>query len=148
MALRSAWTGEGAWRDNVFVERLWKTIKYEEVYLHAYDTVAAAKAGLARYIDFYNQRRPHRALDGVTPDAMYFDSLPLLLGAQPAGLHLISLKICLNRRGHLCLHPRVSRSGVTCCRRGLTPAFLRPFLIHLRSILSTTLVLASASARM
>jgi len=73
--------GKGAWRDNVFVERLWKTIKYEEVYLHAYDTVAAAKAGLARYIDFYNRRRPHRALDGVTPDAVYFDSLPLPLAA-------------------------------------------------------------------
>ena len=73
--------GKGAWRDNVFVERLWKTIKYEEVYLHAYDTVAAAKAALARYIDFYNRRRPHRALDGVTPDAVYFDSLPVPLAA-------------------------------------------------------------------
>ena len=73
--------GKGAWRDNVFVERLWKTIKYEEVYLHAYDTVAAAKAGLARYIDFYNRRRPHRALDGGTPDAVYFDSLPMPLAA-------------------------------------------------------------------
>ena len=73
--------GKGAWRDNVFVERLWKSIKYEEVYLHAYDTVSDAKAGLARYIDFYNRRRPHRALDGLTPDAVYFDSLPVLLAA-------------------------------------------------------------------
>ena len=73
--------GKGAWRDNVFVERLWKTIKYEEVYLHAYDTVADAKAGLARYIDFYNRRRPHRALDGVTPDTVYFDLLPVPLAA-------------------------------------------------------------------
>ncbi len=73
--------GKGAWRDNVFVERLWKTIKYEEVYLHAYDTVSDAKAGLARYIDFYNRRRPHRALDGMTPDAVYFDSLPVPLAA-------------------------------------------------------------------
>jgi len=73
--------GKGAWRDNVFVERLWKTIKYEEVYLHAYDTVADAKAGLARYIDFYNRRRPHRTLDGVSPDAVYFNSLPVLLAA-------------------------------------------------------------------
>jgi len=73
--------GKGAWRDNVFVERLWKTIKYEEVYLHAYDTVSDAKAGLARYIDFYNRRRPHRALDGMTPDAVYFDSLPVALAA-------------------------------------------------------------------
>ena len=73
--------GKGAWRDNVFVERLWKTIKYEEVYLHAYDTVADAKAGIARYIDFYNRRRPHRALDGATPDSVYFDSLPVSLAA-------------------------------------------------------------------
>ena len=69
--------GKGAWRVNVFVERLWKTIKYEEVYLHAYQSVSDAKAALARYIDFYNRRRPHRALDGFTPDAVYFDSLPL-----------------------------------------------------------------------
>jgi putative transposase len=73
--------GKGAWRDNVFVERLWKTIKYEEVYLHAYDSVADASDGLARYIDFYNRRRPHRALDGMTPDAVYFDSLPISLAA-------------------------------------------------------------------
>jgi putative transposase len=73
--------GKGAWRDNVFVERLWKTIKYEEVYLHAYETVSDARAGLARYIDFYNRRRPHRALDGMTPDVVYFDSLPVSLAA-------------------------------------------------------------------
>jgi putative transposase len=73
--------GKGAWRDNVFVERLWKTIKCEAVYLHAYDSVCHAKAGLARYLDFYNGRRPHRALDGVTPDAVYFDSLPVPLAA-------------------------------------------------------------------
>jgi putative transposase len=73
--------GKGAWRDNVFVERLWKTIKYEEVYLHAYDTVSDARAGLTRYIEFYNRRRPHRALDGMTPDAVYFDSLPVSLAA-------------------------------------------------------------------
>ena len=73
--------GKGAWRDNVFVERLWKTIKYEEVYLHAYDTVSDAREGLARYIDFYNRRRPHRALDDMTPDAVYFDSLPVSLAA-------------------------------------------------------------------
>jgi putative transposase len=73
--------GKGAWRDNVFVERLWKTIKYEEVYLHAYDSVSDARDGLARYIDFYNRRRPHRALDRMTPDAVYFDSLPVPLAA-------------------------------------------------------------------
>jgi putative transposase len=64
--------GTGAWRDNLFVERLWKSVKYEEVYLHAYDSVAEAHQGLARYLAFYNQGRPHTALDGRTPDMVYF----------------------------------------------------------------------------
>jgi len=70
--------GKGCWRDNVFVERLWRSIKYEEVYLHAYDTVTAARQGLDRYIRFYNQRRPHSTLDGSTPDAFYYENLPAL----------------------------------------------------------------------
>ena len=73
--------GRGCWRDNVFVERLWKSIKYEEVYLHAYETVSAAQQGLARYLTFYNQTRPHRALDGHTPDGVYVDNLPTRLTA-------------------------------------------------------------------
>jgi putative transposase len=73
--------GKGCWRDNVFVERLWKTIKYEEVYLHAYDTVSAAKESLTRYISFYNGRRPHTALDRQTPNAAYFKRLPLAAAA-------------------------------------------------------------------
>ncbi len=73
--------GKGCWRDNVFVERLWKTIKYEEVYLHAYDTVSAAKDSLTRYVSFYNSRRPHAALDRQTPDAAYFNRLPLAAAA-------------------------------------------------------------------
>jgi putative transposase len=64
--------GKGCWRDNVFVERLWKSIKYEEVYLRAYETVNAARNGIGRYLDFYNCRRPHSALNGSTPDAFYF----------------------------------------------------------------------------
>ncbi len=67
--------GTGCWRDNVFVERLWRTIKYEEVYLHAYETVGAAHQGLERYLMFYNQTRPHQALDGQTPDQVYYDQL-------------------------------------------------------------------------
>ncbi|HEX7648388.1 MAG TPA: DDE-type integrase/transposase/recombinase, partial [Noviherbaspirillum sp.] len=70
--------GKGCWRDNVFVERLWKSIKYEEVYLHAYETVSAAKSGIGRYLEFYNSRRPHSTLDGKTPDAIYFANLPAL----------------------------------------------------------------------
>lgn len=64
--------GKGAWRDNVFVERLWRTVKYEEVYLRAYASVAEAKSSLERYFTFYNTRRPHQALDGMTPDQAYF----------------------------------------------------------------------------
>ena len=67
--------GKGCWRDNVFVERLWRSIKYEEVYLHAYETVGAAHQGLERYLLFYNQTRPHQALDGQTPDQVYYDHL-------------------------------------------------------------------------
>jgi putative transposase len=66
--------GKGSWRDNVFVERLWRSIKYEEVYLHAYESALEAHASLARYITFYNERRPHQALDGLTPNAVYFRS--------------------------------------------------------------------------
>ena len=68
--------GRGAWRDNVFVERLWRSIKYEEVYLSAYDTVAEARASIGRYLSFYNGRRPHSSLDRKTPDQAYFTPLP------------------------------------------------------------------------
>jgi putative transposase len=64
--------GKGAWRDNVFVERLWKSVKYEEVYLHAYDSVSVARAGIGRYLNLYNRRRPHSSLDDQTPDQAYF----------------------------------------------------------------------------
>ena len=76
--------GKGAWRDNVFVERLWRTVKYEEVYLHAYDSVSDARASLGRYLDLYNRRRPHSSLDDMTPDQAYFGSqrmLPIRLAA-------------------------------------------------------------------
>jgi putative transposase len=69
--------GKGAWRDNVFVERLWRTIKYEEVYLHAYESVVNARSSIGRYLDFYNSRRPHQSLDGATPDQAYFTKLLL-----------------------------------------------------------------------
>ena len=65
--------GKGAWRDNVFVERIWKSVKYEEVYLRAYDSVGHARTSLGRYLDFYNSRRPHSSLDRRTPDEAYFD---------------------------------------------------------------------------
>ena len=73
--------GKGAWRDNVFVERLWRSVKYEEVYLRAYDSVSEARTSIGRYLDFYNGRRPHSSLDGMTPDQAYFTPLPLRLAA-------------------------------------------------------------------
>lgn len=72
--------GKGAWRDNVFVERLWKSVKYEEVYLPAYETVSHARASIGRYLDFYNGRRPHSRLGGKMPDQTYFNQ-PLLAAA-------------------------------------------------------------------
>jgi putative transposase len=68
--------GKGCWRDDVFVERLWHSVKYEEVYLYAYDSVPEAKAGLAKYFAFYNTQRPHRSFGGITPDEAYFGNLP------------------------------------------------------------------------
>ena len=65
--------GKGTWRDNVFIERLWRSIKYEEVYLRAYASVSEARAGIGRYLSFYNTRRPHSSLDGRTPDQAYFN---------------------------------------------------------------------------
>lgn len=79
--IQQSMDGKGRWVDNVFVERLWKSVKYEEVYLHAYDSVTQAKQGLERYFRFYNQRRPHSSLDGKTPDQVYFDSLSPQLAA-------------------------------------------------------------------
>ena len=73
--------GRGAWRDNVFVERLWRSVKYEEVYLRAYDTVSDARASIGRSLDFYNGRRPHSRLDGGTPDQAYFNPLPFRAAA-------------------------------------------------------------------
>ncbi len=75
-AIRISMDGKGCWRDNVFVERLWRTVKYEEVYLKAYDTISVAKASLAKFFDYYNRRRPHQSLDDETPDAIYFAGLP------------------------------------------------------------------------
>ena len=73
--IRISMDGKGCWRDNVFVERIWRSVKYEEVYLHAYDNVSHAKERLSRYIALYNQRRPHSSLDKKTPDEFYYAKL-------------------------------------------------------------------------
>lgn len=75
---RLSMDGKGAWRDNVFVERLWRTVKYERVYLRAYDGVSAARADLAQFIDWYNTERPHSSLDDETPDQTYWSRLPAM----------------------------------------------------------------------
>ncbi len=72
--VRISMDGKGAWRDNVFVERLWRSVKYEEVYLKAYDSVAEARASIGRYLDFYNRKRPHSSLGARTPDQAYFEN--------------------------------------------------------------------------
>jgi len=69
--------GKGRWLDNVFIERLWKSVKYEHVYLHAYENVAEAKRQLAEYFTFYNSRRPHSSLNAKTPDMAYFGDQPI-----------------------------------------------------------------------
>ena len=66
-AIRISMDGKGAWRDNVFVERLWRSVKYEEVYLRAYDNVSEARQSIGRYLDLYNRRRPHSSLDDRHP---------------------------------------------------------------------------------
>ena len=73
--------GKGAWRDNVFVERLWRSVKYEEVYLKAYDSVAEARASIGQYLEFYNRKRPHSSLNARTPDHAYFNQVPLAVAA-------------------------------------------------------------------
>jgi putative transposase len=80
-AIRISMDGKGAWRDNVFVERLWRSVKYEEVYLKAYESVAEARASIGRYLDFYNRKRPHSSLGARTPDQAYFDRPPQALAA-------------------------------------------------------------------
>jgi len=76
-AIRISMDGRGSWRDNVFVERLWRSVKYEEVYLRAYDSVAEARGSIGGYLAFYNRKRPNSSLGGQTPDQAYFGGLVL-----------------------------------------------------------------------
>lgn len=80
-AIAVSMDGRGAWRDNVFVERLWRSVKYEEVYLRAYGSVGEARASIGRYLEFYNRKRPHSSLDARTPDQAYFGHLPQIAAA-------------------------------------------------------------------
>ncbi len=80
-AIAISMDGKGAWRDNVFVERLWRSVKYEEVYLKAYGSLAEARASLGHYLVFYNAKRPHSSLGARTPDQAYFNAMPALARA-------------------------------------------------------------------
>ena len=75
MASQISMDGKGRWRDNVFVERLWRSVKYEEVYLHAYADLAEARRGIGTYLAFFNDERPHQALGYATPSEIYFASI-------------------------------------------------------------------------
>src|SRR5262249_16200694 len=111
--IRISMDGKGAWRDNVFVERLWRTVKYEEVYLHAYDSVSDARTSIGRYLDLYYRRRPHSSLDGMTPDQAYFGfsrMVPVrLAGEARQRFHSSKRKNCPNKRDHL--SPRGATDG-------------------------------------
>ncbi len=78
--IRISMDGKGSWRENVFIERVWRSIKYEEVCLHACEAVSAAREGIGRYINFYNTRRPHLSHPARAPDVVYVASLH-----QPSG---------------------------------------------------------------
>ena len=92
--------GKGAWRDNIFVERLWRSIKYEEVYLRGYDSVSEACASIGQYLTFYNGRRPHSSLDGKTPDQAYFTPAATPLGSlTPAEAPLIDAEKLFRQTG-------------------------------------------------
>ncbi|WP_175743581.1 IS3 family transposase, partial [Burkholderia ambifaria] len=79
--IRLSMDGKGSWRDNVFVERVWRSIKYEEVYLKAYESVSHARRSIGEYIELYNRKRPHSSLADQTPDEAYFATLPAIKSA-------------------------------------------------------------------
>ena len=79
--IRISMDSKGSWCDNVFIERLWRSVKYEEVYLHAYDTVSDSRTGIGKYFNLYNRRRPHSSLKRKTPDQVYYSQQLLTLAA-------------------------------------------------------------------
>jgi len=83
--IRISMDGKGRWADNVFVERLWRSLKYEQVYLYAYESVAEARTKIGRYFAFYNSQRPHSSLGAQTPDQVYFHRPPQALGITHLG---------------------------------------------------------------
>lgn len=80
--IRISMDGRGCWRDNIMVERLWRTLKYENIYLHAYETGNAARSGIRTWLDTYNSKRPHSSLNDYTPDEVY-SGIPCLNRLDP-----------------------------------------------------------------
>jgi len=97
--IRISMDGRGCWRDNIFVERLWRSLKYEEVYLHAYDSVSVAKECIGRYFRLYNTRRPHSSLADRTPDESYFSQLPVERQHDPLAYPVIQPCFAVQKSG-------------------------------------------------
>ena len=114
--------GRGAWRDNVIVERLWRSVKYEEVYLGADAAGSEARSSIARYLSFYNGRRPHSSLAAKTPDQTYFDNLPVIMAKinltidmgisnnDRQAIHLFVVDHCSDKPSHFCLPDQLTSS--------------------------------------
>ena len=134
--------GKGSWRDNVFVERLWKSVKYEEVYLKAYDTVAEARSSLGRYLDFYNRQRPHSSLDRRTPDEAYFGSDANRGGGMKASFSRIGVGPPVGLRSPF-VPPLCGRDS----KPGRTPLIVRGNLSRQPEPALSRRLLALASAR-
>ncbi len=107
-AIKISMDGKGAWRDNVLIQRLWRSVKYEEVYLRAYDSVSHARASLARYFAFYNARRTHSSLERHTPDEVYFRPAANAQGCvtQPQRIHLSERVELFKRMGPALTSPK------------------------------------------
>lgn len=107
--------GRGVWRDNAVVERLWRSVKYEEVYLRAYGGVSEARGSIGRYLAFDNGRRPHSSLRAKAPDQAYFDNLPIsaIQDSNRQTIHLSVADPCADQPGHLSSlgHGSTSLSG-------------------------------------
>jgi len=102
--------GKGRYMDNIFVERLWRSLKYEEVYLNAYATVAEAKAGIGVWLDFYNTERQHQSLGYRTPRQIYQDGLWICgRSASPTGCNFLRFPSQLGKRGNARLRPHTHR---------------------------------------
>lgn len=98
--VRISMDGRGRWMDNVFIERLWRSLKYECVHLHAFETGSELRAGLSKWIGYYNTRRPHSGLDGRTPDEAYEVDVVTRLAAKLCSLQPLTLIPC---QGPWCL---------------------------------------------